>query len=93
MAECRHLRILHTSCKPRHVKEIHEAIMSGVNPKDIPRLQNLQTALGLNRPKEEYEQLVVRLCDSDDSTIQNRYHYRTARKDGTVHIGSTPNAI
>ena len=99
MAECRHLQILNEYCKPRYVREIREAIMSGVDPKEIPRLQNLRTALGLNRPKEDYEELLLRLGDGDGddneniSTIQDRYHHLTARKDGTVHIGSTPNVI
>jgi len=93
MGECRQLKILRTCCKPKHVREIRDAIMNGDNPKDIPRLQNLRTALGLNRPKEEYEELLLRLGDDSDSTIQDQYTYLTARKDGTVHIGSTPNAI
>ena len=91
MGECRQLKILHTFCKPRHLKEIRAAIISGVDPKEIPRLQNLRTALGLNRPTEEYEELMLRL--GDDSAFQDRYHYLIARKDGTVHIGSTPEAI
>ena len=75
------------------MKEIRAAITDGVDPKDIPRLQNLRTALGLNRPKEEYEELLLHLGDDSNSDIQNRYKYLTARKDGTVHIGSTPEVI
>ena len=93
MGECRQLKILREYCKSRHVKEIRDAIMSGVDPKEIPRLQNLRTILGLNRPKEEYEELLLRLGDDNDSTLQDRYNYLTARKDGTVHIGSTPKVI
>ena len=97
MGECRQLQILRKYCKSRHVKEIREAIISGIDPKEIPRLQNLRTALGLNRPKKDYAELLLRLGDGNDndsSTIQDdRYHYLTARKDGTVHIGSTPEAI
>ena len=90
IGECRHLQILKEYCKPRYVRKIREAIINGDDPKDIPRLQNLRTALGLNRPKEEYEELLSRLGDDNDSAIQDRYNYLTARKDGTVHIGSTP---
>ena len=93
IAECRQLQILREYCKSRHVKEIREAIIAGVDPKEIPRLQLLRTNLGLNRPKEEYEELLLHLGDDSYSDIQNRYKYLTARKDGTVHIGSTPEAI
>jgi len=96
MAECRHLKILQEYCKPRHVKEIREAIISGVDPKEIPRLQNLRTALGLNRPKEEYEELLLILSDDDINDTNyspNRYEYLVGRNDGTFHIGSTPNVI
>ena len=96
MAECRHLKILHTCCKPHHVKEIKEAIIGGEDPKEIRTLQRLRTKLGLNRPKEEYEELLLILGDDDTidwDTSPNRYEYLVGRKDGTVHIGSTPNVI
>jgi len=95
MGECRQLNILtrYYRCK---VKEIREAIIRGENPKDIVRLQTLRTKLGLNRPKEEYEELLVTLRDDDtnDTTKSpNRCEYLIARNDGTVWIGSTPNLI
>ena len=78
------------------VKEIREAIMRGDDPKTIVRLQTLRTELGLNRPKEEYEELLVTLGDDDtnDTTKSpNRNEYLTARNDGSVWIGSTSNMI
>jgi len=96
MAECRQFMILKEYFKPRYAREIREAIISGVDPKNIPRLQTLRTQLGLNRPKEDYEELVLCLNDNNNNNTSNRldpYKYLVARKDGTVHIGSTPNII
>eukprot|EP00751_Fragilariopsis_kerguelensis_P051188 CAMPEP_0171040362 /NCGR_PEP_ID=MMETSP0736-20130129/44638_1 /TAXON_ID=186038 /ORGANISM="Fragilariopsis kerguelensis, Strain L26-C5" /LENGTH=264 /DNA_ID=CAMNT_0011487685 /DNA_START=507 /DNA_END=1301 /DNA_ORIENTATION=- len=91
MGECRQLNILtrYYRCK---VKEIREAIIRGDDPKTIVRLQTLRTHLGLNRPKGEYEELFVTLCAKDkNDTTKNEY--LTARNDGTVWIGSSPNMI
>ena len=95
MAECRQFMILKEYFKPRYAIEIREAIVSGVDPKNIPRLQTLRTQLGLNRPKEDYEELVLRLNDNNNSNISrlDPCEYLVGRKDGTVHIGSTPNII
>ena len=96
MAECRQFMILKEYLKRRYAIEIREAIMRGEDPKNIPRLQTVRTQLGLNRPKEEYEELLLLLSDDDKNDINkspNRYEYLVARKDGTVHIGSTPNII
>ena len=96
MAECRHLMILKEYFKPRYAAEIREAIIAGDDSKDIPRLQTLRTQLGLNRPEEDYEDLLLRLSDDDTNDISkspNRYEYLVARKDGTVNIGSTPKII
>jgi len=91
MGECRQLCLLQKYCKPQYVREIREAIARGDDPKDIARLQLVRTQLGLSRPKKQYNELVLLL--GDDSKSQDRYKYLTAGKDGTVHIGSTPNLI
>mmetsp|Transcript_26933 Transcript_26933/g.30274 ORF Transcript_26933/g.30274 Transcript_26933/m.30274 type:complete len:93 (+) Transcript_26933:3-281(+) len=92
MAECRHLMILKEYFKPRYAREIRDAIIAGDDPKTIVRLQTLRTHLGLNRPKGEYEELFVTLCAKDkNDTTKNEY--LTARNDGTVWIGSSPNMI
>jgi len=96
--ECRHLTILHKYYKSHHVKEIREAIIRGDDPTQISRLQLLRTKLGLSRPKEEYQDLLLRLDDNNNNnnnnnTSINPYDYLVARKDGTVHIGSTPDVI
>jgi len=96
MAECRQFMILKEYFKPHYAREIRVAIIAGDDPKTIVRLQTLRTQLGLNRPKEDYEELLLSLSDDDKNDISkspNRYEYLIARKDGTVHIGSTPNII
>ena len=63
----------------------------------------------MNRPKIDYEELILLLSsdndnndndsdnndnnDSNDNNDDRRRHYLVARQDGTVHIGSTPNVI
>jgi hypothetical protein len=52
----------------------------------------------LNRPKEDYDEL-IELLNTDDgdgdggSNRPNRYEYLVATRKGTVHIGSTPESI
>ena len=76
--------------KPRYVREIREAILGGEDPKTIVRLQTIRTQLGLTRPKEDYEELLTLIVDKNDTSKGPRqYEYLTARKDGTVFIGST----
>lgn len=70
------------------MKEICDAIIDGVDPKSINRLW---LNLGLNQLQEEYEELLLYL--NNDSNIQDQYKYLAAKKDGTIHIGSTPDAI
>ena len=109
MGECRQVMILKEFYKPCYAREIRDAIMRGENPKTMERLQILRTKLGLTRPKEEYEDLVVSLRGSSSSSSNdevgvnnvannnrptlNPYEYLVARRDGTVHIGSTSNVI
>ena len=121
MGECRQVILLRKYCKPSYVKEIREAIIGGQDPKEIHTLQRLRMKLGLNRPKEEYEELLLSLANDDDNNNNNssntmkrgtklkikgldnsgtvintkieNLEYLTARKDGTVYIGSTPNVI
>ena len=67
------------------------------------KLQILRDKLGLNRPKIDYEELISILSSDNDNHNNNnndndnndrrRRHYLVARRDGTVHIGSTPNVI
>jgi hypothetical protein len=91
--ECKQIQILNTYHKP-YAKQIHEKITRGDDPKDIRELQELRNQLGLARPKEEYEELLLLLGDYDDVDERpNRREYIVARDDGTVHIGSTSEAI
>mmetsp|Transcript_38567 Transcript_38567/g.38924 ORF Transcript_38567/g.38924 Transcript_38567/m.38924 type:complete len:259 (-) Transcript_38567:374-1150(-) len=98
MNECRQVMILKEYYKPRYAREIREAIIRGDDSKNIDRLQTLRTQLGLTRPKEEYEELLlIRSSNTSESGDNNRtnnpYEYLVARRDGTVHIGSTSNVI
>jgi len=45
--------------------------MGGEDPKEIHTLQRLRMKLGLNRPKEEYEQLLVSFANNDDDNNNN----------------------
>jgi len=96
IGECRQLQILNEYHKP-YAKEIRDAIKSGENPKEIRALQRLRNMLGLTRPIEEYEELVELLSDDVDVEVEDdvndRYGYLVARRDGTVHIGSTPKVL
>ena len=96
MNECRQVILLRKYCKLSYVQEIRAAVIEGQDPKEIHTLQRLRMKLGLNRPQEEYEELVLILSDDDTNDTNknpNRYEYLVGRKDGTVHIGSTPNVI
>jgi hypothetical protein len=86
IGECNHLKILKKYHRP-YAEEIRDKIIRGDDPKSIPELQELRTKLGLNRPKEDYEELILHL--SDDNIFRDNYN----RKNGTVHIGSTPETI
>jgi len=106
--ECRQLQILRKYHKP-YKREIRDSIKNGQDPRTITNLQLLRTKLGLTRPKKEYESLVERLSNSKIGNCNNHNNYNrnenscchfinpqqyaVARKDGTVHIGSTPEAI
>jgi len=106
--------ILKEYCKPHYVEEIREAIIRGDDPKTINRLQTLRSKLGLDRPKEDYEELLMLRFQNNDTNdndinsdinandndnennINNSpdpYEYVVGRKDGTVHIGSSPGAL
>ena len=102
VGEGRQLNILRKYYKP-YAKEIRMALIRGDDPKEIVPLQMVRTKLGLNRPTEEYAELLVlpfvgdndqqnKMDDKQNHSI-HRDEYLTARKDGTVHIGSTPNVI
>ena len=67
MNECRQVIILRKYCKPSYVKEIREAIIDGKDPKEIDTLQRLRMKIGLNRPKEEYEELMLHFNNDDNN--------------------------
>ena len=100
--ECRQLKILKYYYR-NHAKEIRDEIIRDVDPKTIARLQRVRTKLGLNQPKENYEDLLKLLDRYDDTNKDasnnnnkspNPIEYFTGRAvDGTVHIGSTPSTI
>ena len=71
MNECRQVILLRKYCKPSYIKEIREAIIDGQDPKEIHTLQRLRMKLGLNRPEEEYKDLLVSLSDDDDNNNTN----------------------
>jgi len=97
IGECRLLKTLREYCKPRYIQEICDALHRHEPPHNIPRLQVLRNKLGLTRPPSDYQELVARLSDptlkGEREKSPNRYEYCTARRDGTVHIGSTPQII
>mmetsp|Transcript_48318 Transcript_48318/g.54761 ORF Transcript_48318/g.54761 Transcript_48318/m.54761 type:complete len:295 (+) Transcript_48318:157-1041(+) len=109
IGECRQLKLLRTFYSLRKGKEIREALIRGEDPTTVELLQTLRNELGLNRPTHEYEDLMVQLGSTTSDTTTNNnntntnnnntsnrpnpYEYLVARKDGTVHIGSTPNTI
>merc|ERR1712238_547799 len=103
MNQCRHLKKLRKYYKP-YAKSIRKQLTSAEDPKSIPELQVLRAKLGLTRPiSQEYTDLFALLEEQAakvdkskevDKTISpNRYEYLVARKDGTVHVGSTANII
>ena len=91
ISECRQLKILQEYYKP-YAREFREAIIRGDDPKTMDRLQTLRTKLGLNRPKEQYKDLLL-LLNNNNNNRPNPYKYLVARKDGTLHIGSTPKVM
>ncbi|MGK3746981.1 MAG: hypothetical protein ACI90V_013844 [Bacillariaceae sp.] len=94
--ECKHIQILTKYHKP-YAKEIRDAIIRGDDPKGIKSLQTLRKKLGLTRSEEEYQHLLVSMKDLPRNAINGNSarpdEYLVARKDGTVHIGSTPATI
>ncbi|OEU20214.1 hypothetical protein FRACYDRAFT_260266 [Fragilariopsis cylindrus CCMP1102] len=90
--ECKQLQILNTYHKP-YAKQIHKKITRGDDPTKIIELQTLREKLGLSRPKDEYEKLLLFLGDDCDDYRPIRREYIVARDDGTVHIGSTAEVI
>lgn len=79
MNECHHVILLRKYCKPSYVIEIRQAIIGGQDPKEIHTLQRLRMKLGLNRPKEEYEELMLRL----NIDAENNNNYNNITKSGT----------
>mgnify|MGYP006085141397 CR=1 FL=1 len=85
--ECRQNKILRKYCKTEIVREIRDAIIRGEDPKTIGSLQKLRSKLGLNQPRENYENLV------DAMTRDTNSEFKVCRKNGKLLIGSSPNAI
>ena len=86
--ECRQLAILKQYHRP-HGKYIRDRLVNGVDPKDIPELQELRRRLGLDRPKAEYDKLLEQVksgCIGSRELI-------VPNKDGTVQIGSFPHPM
>jgi len=83
MNECRQLILLRKYCKPSYVKEIREAIIGGQDPKEIHTLQRLRMKIGLNRPKEEYEELLLSLENDDINNNNNNKNNNNTMKRGT----------
>jgi len=91
--ECKHLNILKKYHKP-HANEIREAVIRG--DCNIIPLQKLRMELGLSRPKEEYPEfhpLKEVRGEVYHGPSYNPCKLLVARKDGTVHIGSSPNPM
>ena len=83
--ECKQLEILKKYNRP-YANEIGKGLKRGDNPCDTPALQKLRKKLRLTRPREDYEEYL-------SNNYPNPYELIHARKDGTVHIGSTPKSI
>ena len=83
MNECRQVILLRKYCKPQYVKEIREAIIGGQDPKEIRTLQRLRMKIGLNRPKEEYEELLLSLANDD---INNKNNNNTMKRGTKVKV-------
>ena len=60
-----------------------------MHPKDIPELQKLRNTLGFIMSKQKYQVLL----DKVQSLDINPSDITMFRKDGTVHIGSSPKKI
>jgi len=83
MHECRLLILLRKYCKPSYVQEIRDAIIGGEDPKKIHTLQRLRMKLGLNRPKEDYEELIVSLENNDNNNNKKNNNINITMKRGT----------
>ena len=83
--ECRQLEILKKYHRP-YGKKIRSDIFNGIDPKDIPELQELRDRLGLSRPKTEYQDLLNKAKLLSINLI-------IPKKDGTVQLGSFPGSI
>jgi len=87
--ECKQINILNTYHKP-YAQEIREAAICG---QIHPAVEILRSQLGLNRPIQDYEELVNDIGGLTTNVFKDPTEYLVARNDGTVWIGSTPNPI
>ena len=79
--ECKQLKLLNTYHKP-YAKQIHHAILRGDKPATIRELQLLRTKLGLNRPTEDYDDLVASLLQDDNQDSDNKDENENGDGDG-----------
>ena len=89
--ECKQLQILNTYHKA-YAKQIHQAILRGHDPATIRELQLLRTKLGLNRPTEDYKDLVAKSLqnsnrDDDYNTVENEGGTDTTQDNNTNDDG------
>ena len=83
---CRHLGLLKKYHRPFAEKIQNDIIVHGIDPENIPELQELRTRLGLSRPQTGYQEML-------DAVQARRIHpveLILPRKDGTVQMGSFP---
>ena len=86
--ECNHLAILKKYHRP-HGKHIRNSLINGIDPKNVPELQELRHRLGLDKPTTEYEVLLEQAKSGRITPIE----LVTPNKDGTVQIGSFPHPM
>ena len=65
-----------------NTKRIHKAILQGDDPATIRELQLLRTKLGLNRPTEDYDDLVASLLQDDNQDSDNKDENENGDGDG-----------
>ena len=83
---CRHLGLLKKYHRPFAEKIQNDIIVHGIDPENIPELQELRTRLGLSRPQTDYQEML-------DAVQARRIHpveLMLPHKDGMVQIGSFP---
>ena len=75
------------------VREIRDAIIRGEDPKTIGSLQKLRSKLGLNQPRENYENWIDAMTRVTNNEETQRGEFKVCRKNGKLPVGSSPNVI